>query len=147
MSNKIKDVVKRLRDRAEARRRSGKLLQIDDKMFDLIADEIEDAAKTLEADRDNWRRQALDEDARANATCKDSSHVGNAAKIREALEAINRIDTRGLKRILYELVEADIPDGGQINKTISAVENVRRALSAPARNCDNRHGRGARLEI
>lgn len=68
MSEKIKGVVKRLRDRAEARRRSGKLLQIDDRMFDLIADEIEEAAvKVLEADRDNWRRQALDEDARANA--------------------------------------------------------------------------------
>ena len=62
--------------------------------------------------------------------------VCNSAAIREALEAINSIDTRRLKRLLYELVEADIFDGGQINKTISAVEKVRRALSAPARNCD-----------
>lgn len=56
--------------------------------------------------------------------------------MREALEAINRIDTRKLKRLLCELVEADIFDGGLINKTISAIENARRALSKPPRNCD-----------
>jgi hypothetical protein len=88
MSDKIDDVVKGLRDRAEARRRSGKLLQIDDRMFDLIADEIEEGAIALKADRDNWRKQALDEDARANATCKKSLQVINAAKIREALEQV-----------------------------------------------------------
>lgn len=57
-------------------------------------------------------------------------------KTREALEAINCIDTRGLKRLLCELVESDIFDGGLINKTISAVEKARRALSLPRRNCD-----------
>lgn len=31
-----------------------------------FSDRIEAAVKALEADRDNWRRQALDEDARAN---------------------------------------------------------------------------------
>lgn len=31
-----------------------------------IADEIEAAVKALEADRDNWRKQALEEDERAN---------------------------------------------------------------------------------
>ena len=61
---------------------------------------------------------------------------GNQQKILEALDAINRIDTRGLKRLLVKLVESDIFDGGQINKTISAVEKARRALSAPPRNCD-----------
>lgn len=102
-----------------------------------IADRIEAAAKSIEADRDNWRRQALDEDARANAaTIKDSLTVGNAAEMREALYAITRIDTRRLKRLLCELVEADIFDGGQISKTISAVEKARQALSAPPRNCD-----------
>lgn len=72
----------------------------------------------------------------AAPTTEKSSAVGNAAATREALEAMNRIDTRGLKRLLCELVEADIFDGGQINKTISAVEKARRALSAPPRNCD-----------
>lgn len=62
--------------------------------------------------------------------------TGNAAAMREALEAINRIETRGLKYLLMQLVEADIYDGGLINKTISAIEKARRALSAPARNCD-----------
>lgn len=65
-----------------------------------------------------------------------SEPVGNAAKIREALDAINRIDTRGLKRLLYELVEADIFDGGQINKTISSVDKAKAALAEPLRNCD-----------
>lgn len=60
----------------------------------------------------------------------------NQMKMREALETINCIDTRGLKRLLCELVEADIFDGGLINKTISAVEKARCALSAPERNCD-----------
>lgn len=55
-------------------------------------------------------------------------------KSREALEAINCIDTRGLKRLLWELVEADIFDGGLINKTIAAVEKARRTLSTPPRN-------------
>lgn len=54
----------------------------------------------------------------------------------EALEAINCIDTRRLKRLLWELVEADIFDGGLINKTISAVAMAKRALSKPPRNCD-----------
>lgn len=60
----------------------------------------------------------------------------NTKAMREALAAINCIDTRGLKRLLYELVEADIPDGGQINKTIFAIEKARRALAEPPRNCD-----------
>jgi len=51
-------------------------------------------------------------------------------KLREAVEAINCIDTRGLKCLLRELVEADIPDGGQINKTISVVDKAKAALSA-----------------
>ena len=60
----------------------------------------------------------------------------NIIAMRKALETINRIDTRRLKCLLYELVEADILDGGEINKTISAVEKARHALSAPPRNCD-----------
>lgn len=35
--------------------------------FEYFADRIEEVVKSLEADRDNWRKQALDEDARANA--------------------------------------------------------------------------------
>ena len=69
-------------------------------------------------------------------TCEKSSQVGNTAAMREALETITRIDTRRLKRLLCELVEAEILDGGQINRTISAVEKARQALSAPPRNCD-----------
>ena len=62
--------------------------------------------------------------------------ANNMKEMREALVAINCIDTRGLKRLLCELVEADIFDCGLINKTISAIEKARRALAAPPRNCD-----------
>ena len=62
--------------------------------------------------------------------------ANNMAAMHEALAVLNRINTIGLKRLLVELVEADIFDGGLINKTISAVENARRVLSAPPRNCD-----------
>ena len=71
----------------------------------------------------------------AAPTTEKSSAVGNAAT-REALEAMNRINTGGLKRLLCELVELDVFDGGLINKTISAVEKARRALAEPPRNCD-----------
>lgn len=54
----------------------------------------------------------------------------------EALKAINCIDIKGLKRLLCELVESDIFDGGLINKTIAAVEKARRVLAEPPRNCD-----------
>ena len=99
MSAKIEDVVKRLRDRAEARRRSGKLLQIDDRMFDLIADEIEAAVKVLEADRDNWRRQALDEDARANAI-NSAANTNVDAKVyskRDMAEAVVKAATQAVQ--------------------------------------------------
>lgn len=70
------------------------------------------------------------------ATREKSSQVGNAAAMLEALYAITLIDTRMLKRLLCELVEADIFDGGQIRNTIHAVEKARQAISAPPRNCD-----------
>ena len=73
---------------------------------------------------------------RLGATCKESLQVGYAAKMREALMMISCIDTRRLKRLLCELVEADIPGGGQINNIISVVDKAKAALSAPARNCD-----------
>ena len=84
-----------------------------------LADRIEAAAKR---ERDSTREK--------------SSQVGNAAAMLEALYAITLIDTRMLKRLLCELVEADIFDGGQIRNTIHAVEKARQALAATPRNCD-----------
>lgn len=112
----IEDVVKSLRVRAEGRRKSGKLLQIDDTMFDLLADRIEAAYK------------ALDEDARANEAqlVTDCNQHGNAAKMREALECIDSI--------------AKYLEAGTIRDVLHAYRNiqdrVRIALSDPARNCD-----------
>jgi hypothetical protein len=88
-------------------------------------DRIETVVKALVADRDNWRRQALAEDARANAaTCENSSQVGNAAKMREALE-----DSNGLLEELSRIGEWYESANGQIKEN-------NYALSAPARNCD-----------
>lgn len=57
--------------------------------------------------------------------------ASNTKAMHEALKAINCINTGGLKRLLVELVEADIFDGGLINKTIFAAEKARHALSSP----------------
>jgi hypothetical protein len=92
--------------------------------FARLADRIEAATKALIADRDNWRKQALAEDARANAaTCKDSLQVGNAAKMREALRKCDNY--------------LDIGDAGLCASEVRAMyEVMQEALSAPARNCD-----------
>ena len=60
----------------------------------------------------------------------------NVQKMREALVSISSIDTRSLNRLLYELVENDIPDGGLINKITANVNKAKAALSDPPRNCD-----------
>jgi hypothetical protein len=105
-----------------------------------FSNRIEAAVKALEADRDNWRRQALDEDARANAaTCEKSSQVGNAAKMREVVaETEKRID-----KCISILTE--IPDscgyGGLLEDAADELcelkeQFIKPALAAPARNCD-----------
>ena len=111
MSETIEDVVKSLRDRAEGRRKSGKLLQIDDKMFDLLADRLEAAHKR-----------------EREATCEKSSQVGNAAKIREALIKILGIaDHLQTRYVLTNLMTKEIMALKQIANT---------ALAEPPRNCD-----------
>ena len=94
------------------------------------ADRIEAAAKSIEADRDNWRRQALDEDARANAaTIKDSLTVGDAAAIREALEAlVGVIDNYDSKNPLWWHSGA---------KGVKPLEDARAAIAEPSRNRDD----------
>lgn len=94
------------------------------------ADRIEEAAKSIEADRDNWRRQALDEDARANAaTIKDSLTVGDAAAIREALEAlVGVIDNYDSKNPLWWHSGA---------KGVKPLKDARAAIAEPSRNRDD----------
>jgi hypothetical protein len=112
-------------------------------MREHIAMKMSDAWYT----QDEWRNlcdrleEAVNNERKAlenfYARCASEANMqGNNAAIREALKAINCINTGGLKRLLVELVESDIFDGGLINKTISAVEKARRVLSTPARNCD-----------
>jgi hypothetical protein len=129
MSETIEDVVKRLRDRAEARRRSGKLLQIDDRMFDLIADEIEAAVKnqfrgtteTMPHLREVTKMEevAVAKMETTTPTSKDSLQVGDAAKMREVLDEI-----RVAAMSDYE------PDADYL------IEKCNAALSSPPRNCD-----------
>ena len=94
-----------------------------------IADRIEAAAKSIEADRDNWRRQALDEDARANAaTIKESLTVGNSAAIREALKAlVCVIDKYDSENPLWWNSGA---------KGVKPLKDALAALTSPPRNCD-----------
>lgn len=106
MSGKIEDVVKRLRERAEARRRSGKLLQIDDRMFDLIADEIEEA------------------------TCDKSSQVGNAAAMYEALKAVVKVGYP--HNFQHEAPHIS----GYCYEITTAIDKCFAALAASPRNCD-----------
>lgn len=116
MRETIEDVVKSLRDRAEGRRKSGKLLQIDDKMFDLLADRIEAAHK---------REVAVAENATTTPTCKDFLQVGNAAQIREALKAF--VDYSDLVQRMGIFVRDSL---------VKITTKARAALAKPPRNCD-----------
>ena len=113
----IKDALKVLRVYPKAEASDGSGLVVLNNMA--IADRIEATTKR-----------------ECEATSEKSSQVCNAAAMLDALYAITRIDTRMLKRLLCELVEADIFDGGQIRDTIHAVEKARQAIAAPPRNCD-----------
>lgn len=115
MSETIEDVVKSLRDRAEGRRKSGKLLQIDDKMFDLLADRIEAAHK---------REVAVAKMETTTPTCEKSSQVGNAAANHKALMEIQLICWKA---------------GGAMGYAVACgiiKAKSRAALAAPPRNCD-----------
>lgn len=92
----------------------------------LFIDRIKSAVKTLEADRDNWRRQALDEDARANATHKDSLEVGNAAAMREALS--------DACYTMFNFLKTQY--GSCYEEMAKALDKAKSVLSQPPRNCD-----------
>jgi hypothetical protein len=88
--------------------------------------DIEEAVKALVADRDNWRKQALAEDARANAaTGEKSSQVGNAAVTRKALKHIEKL---AREFVLVNYYISEFPK--------MLLDAIQPALSAPARNCD-----------
>ena len=151
MSETIDDVVKRLRDRAERRRKSGKLLQIDDKMFDLIADDIE---KAIEVERKEWRKMlkeakdaigileercdAVEQCQTEEATCKESLQVGNEAKTREALGRLRDASREFCHLILNSKYKAifDKYKYAEVGEIRAAISNANLALSDPPRNCD-----------
>lgn len=97
-----------------------------------FAKRIKSAVKALEADLDNWRRQALYEDARANAaTCKESLQVGNSAVMRKALLKSRKAMDEVSKSIFQGWIDDGLADFvGEAQRAISS------ALSEPARNCD-----------
>lgn len=124
----INDIVRDVRKKGKYNKENSDIDWTTEEVGDLmlsLADRFETAAKALEADRDNWRRQALDEDARANATHKDSLVVGDMATMRDALESVNKI---------YDMV----------SKPCIVIEEVRQAcqkaravlISTTPRNCD-----------
>ena len=97
-----------------------------------LIDCIEAAVKAPEADRDNWRRQALYEDERANANetvvddqFREVTKMMNAAKMREALEKVEKL-------LLDEAAWAD----EMTNNKAIALGVIQSALAASPRNCD-----------
>ena len=126
----IKDIIAEMRTLVKP----GDTVEHTFELLNNYADRIEAAAKVLESDRDNWRKQALAEDERANelsvTKCNQLESVtncngfGNAAKIRESLE-----DSNGLLEELALIGEWGESARGQI------AEN-KAALSASPRNCD-----------
>jgi hypothetical protein len=155
-------------------------------MLTRYADTIEAAVKALEADRDNWRKQALVEDARANEaqsvtncnqqkdwrkicaacqegeppedceyfgepggcnaptmgkhpTCKESLHVGNAAKMREVVAETEKSIDKTIA--ILEQIPETCGFAGILEDACDVLcylkeELVKPALSAPPRNCD-----------
>jgi hypothetical protein len=104
------------------------------------ADRIEAAGKSLIADRDNWRRQALDEDARANAaTCEKSSQVGNAAALRDAVKSLlyllcdNGIDE---ETVMISHKNSVLRESLHTDRTLEILRKAKTALSTHPRNCD-----------
>lgn len=115
----IDDIVREMRCGMIPKRRHDRELLLN------FSDRIEAAVKVLEADRDNCRRQALNEDARANATCEKSSHVGNEAKMREALS------------VARELLLPQCNGGTSFSIACAvALVKIDSALAEPIRNCD-----------
>lgn len=67
MSESIENVLRDVRKKGKYNKENSDIDWTTEEVGDLmlsLADRFEAAAKALEADRDNWRRQALDEDAR-----------------------------------------------------------------------------------
>jgi hypothetical protein len=95
--------------------------------FRYFADRIETVVKALVADRDNWRRQALAEDAMENAViCENSLQVGNAAKMREALS--------DACYAMFNFLKTQY--GCRYEEMAKALDKAKAALAEPPRNCD-----------
>lgn len=128
----VDEILRVMREFADGQEKNGyyDLRALSTDSFRAYADRIEAAVKALEADRDNWRRQALDEDARANATHKDSLAVGDMAAMREALNiVIDSIKAFSKIRALKFPKEVKSALGNMAFHAVTALEK-------PPRNCD-----------
>jgi hypothetical protein len=148
MSETINDIVREMRDwwmRSDNEEADAEL-----KSF---ANRIEAAVKTLEADRDNWRRQALAEDERANianstkplnmANREETDHFRDVTKMdtnSELLKSINsyQINSSKAREALEKCLRyLDIGEAGLSKGECDVMRKVMRdALSNPPRNCD-----------
>ena len=145
MSETIKDVVKSLREWAEARRESSKLLRVDDKMFDLLADRIETTYKReREAGAEaaqiiGYIGEMVGREAACEQTVTNCNQLGNAAAMREALlRILGTADHLQTRFSIPKLASEEILELKQIAES---------ALSAPPRNCDRYSHNGALVAI
>ena len=119
---------------------------------------LEPLIRQLEADRDNWRRQALDEDARANAI-NSAANTNVDAKVysmRDMAEAVVKAATQAVQ-LTNEKFAKRFSKVGNAAAMFNALKQIDRivwdkcrhtkeeveahrlateALSAPPRNCD-----------
>lgn len=93
------------------------------KLWEGRADQLRKDCDRLYADRNNWMKQALAEDERANATQPVTNC--NGFKLREAAKAT------------MKFIESAIVDGKVSVDALSTLQNtVSKALAEPPRNCD-----------
>lgn len=131
MSEKLKDIIEEMRRGMIPKHRHDRelLLNFADRIEAAMEAECEELHKRIKLwlDRADELRKKCDEQyavIKQNLTTEKTSAVGNAAKMREALE-----DSNGLLEELALIGEWFESARGQI------AEN-KAALSAPARNCD-----------
>ena len=108
-----------------------KAMEVERKEWRKMLKEAKDAIGVLEE-----RRDAVEQCQTEEATCKESLQVGNAAKMRAALEAVVKVgyphnfqrEAPHIRGYCYEIT--------------TAIEKCFAALSAPPRNCDRQYQNG-----
>lgn len=129
----IADIVEEMRNRAEAAR------QYDDgivMLLNTLADRLDAAHKReIEATAAKCCQLGRLAGYGASEIKHQQEPVGNAAKLREALEELMKFTCNSCERRLCE-DDAEEEDGQIVSSPCSAIIGARNALAAPPRNCD-----------